>query len=103
MKTLEATNQLGGLNQRLPIRQSNKCFPYSRHQQHDDDAIDSFFSSVQYRDGTTAVELIVGTKKILTNVYAIGSNSVLNISKLLQDRLHECGITINIWSENTQE
>ena len=103
MKTLDSTTQLGGFDQRLPMRQYNKCFSYNGFHQHEDDAIDTFFSSVKSHDGTTAVELIVGTKTLLTDVYAIGSNSGLNISKVLLDCFRERGIPINIWSNNSQE
>ena len=103
MNTLEDTTQLGGFIQRLPIRQSNKCFPYSGHHQHEDDPIGTFFSSVKYHNVITAFELIVVTKTLLTDVYAIGSNSVLNIDKVLQDRFCDRGIPIKIWSDNAQE
>ena len=99
MKTLEATTQLIGFNKRLPMRQSNKRFPYSRPHQHEDDVIDTFFSLVKSHVGTTAVEIIVGTKTLLMDVYAIGYKSGLNISKFLQDQFSERGIPINIWSD----
>ena len=72
MKTLEATYQLDGFNQNIPMSQYNKHLYYIRTHQHEDDAIDTFFSSVRFHDRTTAVELIVGTKTLLTDVYAIG-------------------------------
>ena len=100
MKTIEATPQLGGFNQHLPMRQSNNCFPYSRPRRHKDDAIDNFFSSVQDHNGTTTVEIIVGTNTLLTDIYTRGYNSGLNISKFLQCRFRERGIPINIWSDN---
>ena len=103
MKNLEAMTQLGGFNQRLPMRQFNKSFPYSVPHPHEDDAIYSFFSSVKSHDSTTTVELIVGNKTLLTYVYAIGYKSALNIAKFLRDRFRERGITINIWSNNSQE
>ena len=96
IKTLEATTQLGGFNQHLPMRQYNKRFPYSEPQQNEDDAIDTFFYSVKAHDDTIAVELIVGTKELLMNVYDKGSKSGLNIAKVLQDRLINSGITIKI-------
>ena len=65
MKTLEATTQLGGFNQRLTTRQSKNLFPYSGTYWHKDDVIDTFFSSVTSYDGTTAIGLIVGTKTLL--------------------------------------
>ena len=37
------------------------------------------------------------------DAYAIVSKSGLNIAKVLQDRFHERGIPINIWSNNSQE
>ena len=88
MKTLEATIQLGGFNQNLPMRQYTRRFPYSGTHQHEDDAIGNFFYSVKYKYGTTTVELIFGTKTILPDVYSIVSKSVLNIAKVLQDHLH---------------
>ena len=42
MKTLEATTQLGGFNQRLPKRQYNKCFPYRGPHQHGEDSVNKF-------------------------------------------------------------
>ena len=84
-------------------KHSNKISPYNGPHQHKDDAVNTFFSSVQAYYGTTDVGLIVGTKTLLTYVYAIGSKSGLNIAKFLQDRFHESGIPINIWSGNTQE
>ena len=71
MKTLEATTQIGDLNQRLQIRQSNKRLPYNRPHRHEDDTIDTLFSSMQSHNGTTAVELIFGSKTLFTYVYAI--------------------------------
>ena len=103
MKTLEDMTQLGGFNQRLLMRQSNKHFPYSGPHLNKDDAIDTFFSSVKSHNGTTAVEIVVGTKTLLTDVYAIGSKSGLNTAKFLQCGFCECGIPINIWSDNSQE
>ena len=96
MKTLEATNQLGGFNQCLPMSKSNKIYPYSESHQRKDDAIDTLFYSVKYHNGTTVIELIVGTKTILTDVYAIGSKSGLNIANFSQDRFRERGIPIKI-------
>ena len=84
------------------MSKSNKCFPYSDPHQHEDDAIYTFFSSVKYHNGTTNVEIIVGTKTLLTDVYAVGSNSGLIIAKVPQDRFRERGIPINIWSDNAQ-
>ena len=54
-------------------------------------------------DGTTAVEIIFGTKKFLTDVYAIEPKSGLNIVKALQDRFRKRGIPIDICSNNAQE
>ena len=85
MKTLEDTTQLGVLNQRLPMRKYNNCLPYRGPHQQDDYSFGTFFSSVKYHDRNTAVEIIVGTKTLLTDVYAIVSKSGLNIAKFLQD------------------
>ena len=63
----------------------------------------NFLSFVKTHDGNTTVELIVGTKKLLTVVHAIGYKSGLNIEKVLQDRFRESGIPLNISSENAQE
>ena len=103
MKTLEATTQLGGFNQFSMMNQSNKRLPYIGNHWHKDDAIITFLSSLKSHCGNTAVKLIVGTKELFTDVYAIWSKSGLNISKFLQDRLRERGIPINIWSDNAQE
>ena len=103
MKTLEAATQPGGFNQRFSMWHSKKRFLYSRYHQHKDYSIDIFFSSVPDHDVTTAVELTFGTKILLTNIYAIGSNSGLNIYKVLQDRFCKHGILINIWYDNAQE
>ena len=54
-------------------------------------------------NGTISVEIIFGTNTLLTDFYAIGSKSVLNISKVLYDRFRYNGIPINIWSNNSQE
>ena len=86
MKTLEDMTQLGGFNKRLPMRQSNKSFPYIGTHQNEDDAIDTLFSSIKDHDRTNAVEIIVGTNTLLTDVYAIGSKSGLKIVKVLKDR-----------------
>ena len=102
MKTLEANTQLGGFNKFPQMRQSNKSFPYSGTHWHEDDTINNFLSSVQAHYGTTVVEIIVGTKTLLKDVYTIGSKSGLNIAKVLQDRFRERGIPINICSENAQ-
>ena len=101
MKTLEDMTQLGGFNKRLLMRQSNKHFPYSGPHLNKDDAIDTFFSSVKSHNGTTDVEVIVGTKTLLTDVYAIASKSDLNISKFLQYLFYKRGIPISIWSNHT--
>ena len=85
------------------MSKSNKIYPYSESHQRKDDAIDTLFYSVKYHDGTAAIELIVGTKTILTDVYAIGSKSGLNIANFSQDRFRERGIPIKIWSDNAQE
>ena len=103
MKTLEATTQLGGFNQHLLMRHYNKHFPYSGPQWHKDGAINTIFYSVQTRDVINTIEIIVGTNTLPTDVYAIVYKSGLNISKVLQDRFHERGIPINIWSNNSQE
>ena len=102
MKTLGATTQLGGFNQRLLMRQSNKCFPYRSLRQHKYDAIGIFSYSVQAQDGTTAIELIVFPNTLLTDVYAIESKSGLNIATVLQDRFRKRVMRINIWSDNSQ-
>ena len=73
MKTLEDTNQLDFLNQCLPMRKYNKFFPYRGPHQHEDDSLDTFFSSVKSHDSNTSLEIIVGTKTLLTDVYAIVS------------------------------
>ena len=73
MNTLEATIQIGGFNPFCPMRQSNKHFPYRGLHQHKDDAIDALLYSLKSHDVTTYVELIVGTNKLLVDVYAIGS------------------------------
>ena len=84
------------------MMQSNKRFPYNRPLGHKDYAIDNFFSYVQAHDSTAAVETIVITKTLLTNVYAIGSKSGLNIVKVLQERFLKHGIPIDIWYDNAQ-
>ena len=66
--------------------QSNKQFPYSGLHRHYDDAIDTILYSVHDHNGTATVEVIVSTKTIITDVYAIGSKSGLNIVNVLQDR-----------------
>ena len=81
----------------------NRCLPYSGPHQHEDDPLDTLFSSVKSHNIYTAVEIIFGTKTLLTDVYAIVSKSGLNIAKFIQDRFYECGIIINIWSNNAQE
>ena len=83
--------------------QSNKWFPYSGPRQQKDDAINTFFSPVRAQDGTTVVEIIFGTKTLLTDVYAIGSRSGLKIAKVLQDGFRKGGIPINIQYDNVQE
>ena len=102
MKTLDATTQFGGFNLRILMIQSNKRFPYNRPLRHKDDAIDNLFSYVQAHDSTATVETIVITKTLLTNVYAIGSKSGLNIVKVLQERFLKHGIPIDIWYDNAQ-
>ena len=82
MKTIEATTQLGGFNQSIPMRKSNKRFPYIKPHWHEDVAIITFWSSVLSHDGTTTVELIVGTKTLLTDVYAIGPKLGLDICQI---------------------
>ena len=103
MNTLEAMTKPGGFNQFRLMRKYNKRFPYIGPHQHEDDAIYNFLSLLKYHDSTNDVELIVDTNTILVGVYAIGSNSVPNIAKFLQDRFCERGIPINIWSDNSQE
>ena len=85
------------------MRQYNKRLPYIGLHHHEDDVINTFLSSLCDHNGTTAVELNAGTKKLLTYVYGIGSNSGLNIYKVLQYQFHECGIPINIWTDISQE
>ena len=103
IKTLETTTKIGGFNQSLQMKQSNKLFPYSGSHRHKYDAIDTFFLSVPYHDGATDVELIFGTKKLLTDVYAIWFKSGLIIANFLQDCFHKHEITTNIWSDNSHE
>ena len=45
---------------------------YNGLHRHDDYAIEKLLSSVKYHYVTTTVKLIVVTKKLLTDVYAIG-------------------------------
>ena len=71
MKTLEATTQLFGFNQCLPMRQSNQRLTYRGPHQHKYDVIDTLFYSVVIHNDTTSVELIVGTKILITDVYVI--------------------------------
>ena len=52
-KILEATTQVYGFNQRLPMIQPKNQFPYSRPHQNEDSTIDTFFSSVRDHYGTT--------------------------------------------------
>ena len=103
VKTLEATTQLDVLNQIIPTRHYNKQLPYIGSHHHKDDAISSFLYSICAHDGTAAVELIIGTKTILTYVYTIGPKSGLSISKVLQNFFRKRDIPINIWSDNSQE
>ena len=100
MRTLKATTQLGDFNQRLLIRQSNKNFLYIGNHQHEENSIGTLFLSVTAHDGTAAIELISGTKILLTDVYAIGRKSGLNISMVFQDRFRKCGIPTNICYDN---
>ena len=102
MKTLKATTQLGGFNQHLLMIKSNNNFTYSGPHQHEYDSITTLLSSLQDHNDTTSVEIIFGTKTLLTDVWAIWYKPGLNISKVFQDRFHERGISINIWSENAQ-
>ena len=85
------------------MRKYNKCFPYSGTHRHEDDSIATFFSSVKYYGSNNAVEVIVGTNTLLVGVYTMLSKSGPKIAKVLQDRFYECGIPINIWSNNAQE
>ena len=103
MKILEATTQLVGFTQSLPMRKYNNIFSYRGPHWNKDGAIDTFLYSVKSHNGTTAVELIFGTKTLLTNFYAVGSKLGLNIAKFLQDRFRDRGIPINIWYDNAQE
>ena len=96
MKTLKAATLVGAFNQRLQTRHSNKRFPYSRPYKHEYDRINNFFSSVQANNITYSIELVVVTKTLLTDVYAIGSKSGLNIDKFFQEHFRERGITMNI-------
>ena len=102
MKTLDATTQLGVLNQRLLMIKYNNCFPYSGPHRHEDDYLGTFFSSVKSNDRNNADEIIVGTKTLLIDAYSIVYKSGLNIAKFLQDHFYQCVIPINIWSDNTQ-
>ena len=77
--------------------QSNDRLTYRGPRQHKYDVIDTFLYSVKILNNNTSVELIVGTKTLITYVYAIGSKSGLNISQFLQDRLCACRIHISIW------
>ena len=65
------------------MRQYNTRFLYSGPHQNEEDSIKTFFSLVPAHDGTTSVELLVGTKTLLTEVYAIRTKSGLNIDKVL--------------------
>ena len=85
------------------MRQFNKKFLYSGPQQHNHEAVEIFLSSVHAHDGTAAVEIIVGTNTLLTDVYDIGYNLGLNISTVLKDRFRERSIPINIRSDNSLE
>ena len=102
MKTLEATTQLGGFNQHIPMQQYNKRLRYSGPHWNEDYDIYTLFSLVIAHDENKPVEIIICTKKLITNIYEIGSKSGLNISKVLQDCFQECVIPINIWSDNVQ-
>ena len=82
MNTQEVTNQLGGFNQCLQMRQSNKHFPHSGNHRNGDNAIDIFISSLKYHNGNTAVEPAFCTKTLLADVYAIRSKYCLNITKV---------------------
>ena len=64
IKTLEDTTELGGFNQRLPTRKSNKSFPYRGPYQHKDDTTNTLFSSVRAHNGTTAVELLLAPRHL---------------------------------------
>ena len=86
-KILEDITQIGGFNQRLPMRQSNKRFPYGRPCKHKYDVINAFFYYVKSHNGTTTVELISGTKTLLTDVYAIGTKSGLNDFQITSMRI----------------
>ena len=103
MKTLKATTQIGGFSQHLPMRQYNKQFPYSGTRRNKDDAIDTFFSSLRAYDGTNNVEIIVGTKTLLTDVYAIESKSGINIAKVIQDHFCETWNNNNNMVDNSQD
>ena len=103
IKTLEDTTKIDGFNKHLQMRQYNNWFTYSGPHRHEDDNINTFVYYVCAQDGTTAIELIFGTKTLLTDVYDKGSKSGFKISKFLQDLFCEKGIPINIWSDNAQE
>ena len=103
MKTIETTTQLGGSNQRLQKGQSHKSFPCSSPHQHKDDVINNLLSTVWSHDGNIAIELIVGTRTLLMDLYDIVSKSGLNVANFIQDRFRNRGIPINIWSDNVKE
>ena len=73
MKTLKGNTQLDGFNRRLLMIQYNNHLPYISTHKHKDDSIDTFFYDVKSHIGTTAFKLIIGTKTLRTDVYAIGS------------------------------
>ena len=83
--------------------QYNKQSQYSGSHWHKYDAIGTFLSLIPDHDGNTAIELIVVTNKLITGIYTIGSNSGLNITKVLQDHFHKSDIPINIWSDNAHK
>ena len=103
MKTIEATTQFCCSNQHLQMIQFHKSFHYIRTHQNEDDAINNFFPSVWSHDGNTAIELIVGTRILLMDVYDIVSKSGLNIARFIQDCFCKCVIPINILFENSKE
>ena len=85
------------------MRQYNKRLPYRGPHLQKYDVNDTFFYSVIIHNNNTSIELIVGTKTLITDVYAIQSKSDLNISQFLQDWFRACRITIIIWSQAQEE
>ena len=103
IKTLEAATQLVSFNQRLTMRHHNRIFPYNAPHRHENDTINTFLSFSRTHYGTITVKLIVVTKTLLTDVYAMGFKLGLNVAKVLQDQFRKCGTPIKIWSDNVKE